>query len=94
MTAIRSLLLCLVLASGLPMGAPAQAPPFPPVEQVAPQSGLPARQAPPRTLRAYWHVFVAFAVAWILLFGYALSLGRRFARLERDIQALGGGQRS
>lgn len=41
---------------------------------------------PPRTLRAYWHVFIAFAVTWLLLFGYALSLGRRWAALERQLQ--------
>jgi CcmD family protein len=33
---------------------------------------------------------VAFALAWALLFGYVLSLGRRFARLERDIQGMHG----
>lgn len=43
---------------------------------------------PPRTMRAYWHVFIAFAVTWLLLFGYALSLGRRWARLEREVIAM------
>jgi CcmD family protein len=43
---------------------------------------------PPRTLRAYWHVFVAFAVAWALVFGYTLSLGRRFRRLEDQLTGL------
>jgi CcmD family protein len=52
-------------------------------------NGLPLRATPPRTLRAYWHVFAAFAIAWILLFGYALSLGRRFTRVERELQRLG-----
>ena len=51
--------------------------------------GLPQRVGPPRTLKAYWHVFIAFAIAWILLFGYTLSLGRRFARVERELQRLG-----
>lgn len=54
-------------------------------------TGLPTRAAPPRTLRAYWHVFAAFAIAWLLLFGYTLSLGRRFAALDRDVQRLEGG---
>jgi CcmD family protein len=51
---------------------------------------LPLAQAgqPPRTLRAYWHIFIAFAVTWLLLFGYAISLGRRWARLEADIARL------
>jgi len=53
---------------------------------------LPGEQAaaPPRTLRAYWHVFIAFTLAWLFLFGYALSLGRRFRNLERDVDALRG----
>ena len=46
---------------------------------------LPAREAPPRTLRAYWHVFIAFAVTWLLLFGYVLWLGRRVSRLDRAL---------
>lgn len=44
--------------------------------------------APPRTLRAYWHVFIAFALAWVLLFGYVLVLGRRFARVEREMEKM------
>lgn len=51
--------------------------------------GLPERAAPPRTLRAHWHVFVAFAIVWALLFGYALSIGRRFGRLEDEVRRLG-----
>lgn len=45
---------------------------------------------PPRTLRAYWHVFAAFTIAWLALFGYAISLGRRFRNLEREVDALRG----
>lgn len=52
-------------------------------------SGLPQRAAPPRTLRDYTHVFVAFALAWILLFGYVLSLGRRWSAVERELAARG-----
>lgn len=55
-------------------------------------SGLPQRAAAPRTLRDYTHVFVAFALAWLLLFGYALSLGRKFARIEREMESLRGGR--
>lgn len=49
---------------------------------------LPRQAQPPRTFRAYWHVFIAFALTWILLFGYVLFLGRRFSRLEREVEAL------
>lgn len=53
----------------------------------AQSSGLPVSAGPPRTLRAYWHVFAAFTIAWLLVFGYAISLGSRFSRLEREIGA-------
>ena len=51
-------------------------------------ASAPAVQTPPATLRAYWHVFTAFALAWLFLFGYALSLGRRFRRLESEVDSL------
>lgn len=50
-------------------------------------SALP-RYTPPRTLRAYAHVFVAFAVAWALLFGYVVFLARKFRRVEEQVEAL------
>ena len=90
---MRTLLLLLVLWGATPHAISAQTAP-PAVEQITPSSPLPTRPAPPRTLRAHWHVFVAFALAWALLFGYALSLGRRFARLERDLQGMHGGHSS
>jgi CcmD family protein len=54
-------------------------------QPTAPAYGV---QTPPATLRAYAHVFIAFGLAWLALFGYALSLGRRFRRLEQDIDSL------
>ncbi len=90
---MRVLLLLLALWGAAPHAVAAQTSP-PVVEQIAPASPLPTRPAPPRTLRAHWHVFVAFALAWALLFGYVLSLGRRFARLERDVQGMHGGRSS
>ena len=50
-------------------------------------SSLP-RYTPPRTLRAYAHVFIAFAIAWALLFGYLVFLGRKFRRVEEQVAAL------
>jgi CcmD family protein len=50
-------------------------------------ASAPAGQ-PPRTFRAYWHVFIAFAVTWLLLFGYTVTIGHRWARLERELQSL------
>jgi CcmD family protein len=42
---------------------------------------------PPRTLRAYWHVFAAFTFAWLMILGYAISLARRFRRLEEKLDS-------
>ncbi len=95
---MRALLFAVVLALGL-ASAPqtaAQAPASPAAQQVEPSAGtvsdggaaaLP-RYTPPRTLRAYWHLFVAFAVAWVLLFGYTVAIARRWSRLERELDAL------
>ena len=52
-------------------------------------AGLPQRAAAERTMRGYWHLFIAFAVTWLLLFGYAISLGRRFSALERKLERQG-----
>ena len=43
---------------------------------------------PPRTLRAYTHVFAAFAIAWMLLFGYMVFVARKFRRVEEQLEAL------
>ena len=85
-TLFRALMLALALA--LP-AAPARAQeptPTPSTETYsAAPSGLPAQNQPPRTLRAYWHLFAAFAFAWLMILGYAVSLARRFRRLEEQI---------
>lgn len=104
MRAIRLLVLPLVLAAAplalsaqegapiaeQPAAAGVEAPPAQLVEAAAPASTLPARYTPPRTLRAYWHLFVAFAVAWVLLFGYTVAIARRWGRLERELEGLAG----
>jgi CcmD family protein len=59
----------------------------PAAEAQSGSAGLP-RYTPPRTLRAYAHVFVAFAVAWVLLFGYVVFLARKFRRVEEQVDAL------
>ncbi|MFL5385442.1 MAG: CcmD family protein [Longimicrobiaceae bacterium] len=82
--------LMLAVAPASPACAQAAAPPAAVTQPAA--SALPGVQAPapPRTLRAYWHVFIAFGLAWLFLFGYALSLGRRFRNLEHEVDTLRG----
>jgi CcmD family protein len=58
-------------------------------EQAATSSGLPASVTAARTLRAHWHVYAAFTIAWLLVFGYVISLARRFGRLENELNARG-----
>jgi CcmD family protein len=70
-------------AAGAPVSAPAPTADAP----SAAASGLP-RYTPPRTMRAYTHVFVAFAVAWALLLGYMVFLARKFRHVEEQVAAL------
>ncbi|MCY3705164.1 MAG: CcmD family protein [Gammaproteobacteria bacterium] len=35
-----------------------------------------------QSLRPYWYVFIAYAVAWLLLLGWMFSIGRRMRGLE------------
>ena len=42
----------------------------------------------PRSGRAYGHVFLAFGIAWALMLGFVLVLGRRFTAVERDLSRL------
>jgi CcmD family protein len=79
-----------MLVAQEPAATPAAAPSAAPAADAAAQTGgssLP-RYTPPRTLRAYTHVFVAFAIAWVLLFGYVVFLSRKFRRVEEQVDAL------
>lgn len=37
------------------------------------------------SLRPYWHVFIAYAVGWVLVLGWIVSIARRIARLEQQV---------
>lgn len=99
MRPIRIVLLALFALLAAPAAAPslvAQAPaateaaaPAPAADAAAQTgaSSLP-RYTPPRTLRAYAHVFAAYAVAWLLVLGYMVFLSRKFKRVEEQVAAL------
>lgn len=98
MTRLRAAAAALLLLAAAP--APSAAQPAYDTAAAAPSAAAAAPAAlqrsaqvstPPATLRAYAHVFLAFAIVWGLLFGYALYLGRRMGRLERQVDALGDG---
>ena len=47
------------------------------------QAGTPLGQ---QTLgRAYWHVFAAYAILWLLVFGWVISIVRRLRRVEERL---------
>ena len=39
--------------------------------------------------RGYWHVFAAYAIVWILVFGWLVQIGRRLARVEEKLKSDG-----
>ncbi|HEX6369967.1 MAG TPA: CcmD family protein [Longimicrobium sp.] len=99
MRPIRIVLLALFALLAAPAAPVAQAPAAPSAEAAASpaapavdggNSGSAAlpRYTPARTMRAYTHVFVAFALAWVLLFGYVFFLARKFRRVEEQVDAL------
>ncbi len=44
---------------------------------------LDAAQVVGGTLRPYWHVFIAYAVAWLVVLGWVVHIARRLGRLDR-----------
>lgn len=51
-------------------------------------SGLPQRAPVARTMSAFWPVFAAFTVVWLGILAYALSFGRRSAKLAEELRRL------
>jgi len=54
---------------------------------VAPEvlAGQNADLASQRLGRPYWHVFIAYAIGWALIFGWIVSIARRLRSVERKI---------
>lgn len=77
----------------MPLAAQTQPPPSPaqegfvPIDQLQPKEQLPAAPL----------VIAAYAVAWLVIFGYVWSIWRRLNRVEQDIasvsQRVSGGTR-
>ncbi len=50
-----------------------------PLPVMAQEAGALGRQ----TLgRPYWHLFIGYAIAWVLVFGWCVSIARRLRRVE------------
>ena len=76
---MRTFALCLFVGASLfilfPEGALGQDP------------GLPDPQALGRqSLRGYNHMFAAYALAWLLIGGWIVSIARRLARVEKALK--------
>ena len=39
----------------------------------------------PGGLRAYWHVFVAYALVWLFIGGWVVSIARKLGRVGRQL---------
>lgn len=46
---------------------------------------LEAQQGGAPSLRPYGHVFVAYAIGWVLVLGWAVSIARRLGRVEERL---------
>lgn len=51
---------------------------FPPAELLGQGSG-------PPSFRPFWHVFAAYAIAWLLVLGWLVTIARRLGRVEERL---------
>lgn len=59
------------------------------VSQESPDVLVQASRLPPSaTTRTYVHVFLAFAIAFLLLWAYTVAIGRGLGRLEDEVRQL------
>ncbi len=52
---------------------------------VLPPGELLAQAGGPPSFRPFWHVFVAYAIAWLLVLGWLISIARRLGRVEERL---------
>lgn len=48
-------------------------------------SGLPPSTMGAQSLRPYWHVFIAYAIAIVMVLGWVVSIGRRLKNVEEKL---------
>lgn len=39
-----------------------------------------------QSLRGYTHMFIAYAIAWIMVLGWVISIARRLGRVEKALK--------
>lgn len=47
---------------------------------------LPGSDVGAQNLRPYHFLFIAYALAWLLVFGWVVSVARRLARVEKRLE--------
>lgn len=52
---------------------------------VLPPAPLLGQGAAPPSFRPFWHVFAAYAIAWLLVLGWLISIARRLGRVEERL---------
>ena len=72
----RSLLFALIPALLLAVSAP---------ELWGQAQGMPSGGLGSQTLRPYWHVFIAYTIAIVLVLGWVISIGRRLRDVEERL---------
>jgi CcmD family protein len=56
------------------------------VPAAAQVAGVPGTGLSGQSLRPYQFVFVAYALAWLLVLGWVVAIARRMSRLERRLE--------
>lgn len=70
---LQALITCaLLVASGVPAWAQ--------------DAGMPSASLPQQSLRPYWHVFIAYAIAIALVLLWVLSISRRLRDVEERMR--------
>ena len=39
-----------------------------------------------QNLRGYTHMFIAYAIAWLVVVGWVISIARRLGRIEKELK--------
>lgn len=51
------------------------------------EAAMPGSALAQQSLRPYAHVFIAYAIAWLFVLGWVISVARRMAGLARRLDA-------
>jgi CcmD family protein len=50
------------------------------------QGGADSNALANQSLRGYTHMFLAYAIAWVVLVGWVISIARRLGRVEKALK--------